>query len=209
MAKRKTEFGKYILEATIVAFGVVLGLLLTDWNAQRKTNRNIEKTLEYIIVELENNVERLKESAEYHKTLSIEIDSLYGTFPEDIATKPLFDNEYIDLSKINSWRGIGTANPEIIMYESAQISGVLQELNITTIRKVANVYESLKTYEQYSESTLNLLIGLDSESKVSDLFKIFNIIRGDISGYELILIEDLKDAIEEIKELKENNGYKK
>jgi hypothetical protein len=46
---------KYILEASIVAFGVVLGLYLSERNTKNKTDQNTKETLTYIVEELKAN----------------------------------------------------------------------------------------------------------------------------------------------------------
>ncbi len=76
---------KYSIEAIIVTFGVILGLVLTQYISQKKTDRNTRAALYQITEELDNNILKFEKSIEYHMKMAIQIDSTYHTInPEDL-----------------------------------------------------------------------------------------------------------------------------
>jgi hypothetical protein len=107
------------------------------------------------------------------------------------------------------WKGLGTAYPETIIYESAKISGVFQELNITTIKRIASIYKGLEMYSKFSQSQLDQLLAINSETKVIDVYRLIELIKFDMLNFEKALLNELKLSVKELKEIKENNNFTK
>ena len=76
MRKSSNAILKYFLEFLIVAFGVFLGVYVGEWNSQKKTDENTEKTLTFIVDEMSTNITKLETSIDYQKKLVKSIDSL-------------------------------------------------------------------------------------------------------------------------------------
>ena len=200
---------KYILEAAIVAFGVVLGLYLSEQNAQSKTNENTKVTLDHIVQELRANRELLIQAQEYHKKISIEFDSLSKTVTAADLEQVYYTNNKFKHFKLPGWQGVGTAKVKSIIFESAKLSGVLQELNITTIQNIAEVYETLDAYKNISNTASDGLLNVGASTKVADVFRVFELMKYDIQSFEGYLVKYLDDKANELEEILASKRYKK
>ncbi|MTI41213.1 hypothetical protein [Fulvivirga lutimaris] len=200
---------KYILEAAIVAFGVVLGLYLSEQNAQSKTNENTKVALNYIVQELRANRELLIQAKEYHKKISVEFDSLSKTATAADLEQVYYTNDKFKHFKLPGWQGVGTAKVKSIIYESAKLSGVLQELNITTIQNIAEVYETLDSYKNLSKTAMDGLLNVGASTKVADVFRVFELMKYDIQSFEGFLIEHLDEKADELERTLETQSYRK
>lgn len=200
---------KYILEAAIVAFGVVLGLYLSEQNAQSKVNENTKVTLDHIVQELRANRELLIQAQEYHKKISVEFDSLAKTVTAEDLEKVYYSNDKFKHFMLPSWQGVGTAKVKSIIFESAKLGGVVQELNINTIQNIASIYETLDTYETLSTAVEDGLLNVGSSTKVADVFRVFELLKYDIQIFEEYLVKHLDEKADELKQALESQSYKK
>ena len=200
---------KYLLEVLIVAFGVFLGLFISEWNTQRKANINTENTMVHIISELESNIIKFEKAINYHHQLGTEFDSVVKRIENIDLDDVYYNNTQFKHYNLPSWNGMGFVVTENVIYESAKISGVLQELNITTIQRIANIYKDLESYSESTKTSLNKLITIDSSTKIADIYKILELLKIDALNYEKYILEELKITVNELKETIHNNVYKK
>jgi len=205
----KNGFTKYFFEALIVAFGVVLGLFLSEWNAQRKSDKNVENTLIYITNEIESNVVKFENAIKYHEQIALKFDSITASLTEKDLDAIYYTNTKFKHFEIPGWKGLGTATPETIIFESAKISGVFQELNITTIKSIASIYKRLEMYAKFSQSQLDQTIAINSETKVIDVYRIIELMKFDILSFEKSLVNELNLCVKELREIRENNNFTK
>lgn len=196
----KENIIKYALESLIVAFGVFLGLVVSEWNTQRKMDKRVERSLNYIIEELQTNINALDRAATYHEKIAAEFDSAAGRLDE----KAYFANYYADNSfKFNSlpsWNGPGMALLESSAFESAKIGGVLQELDIKTIQLISKMYAQQTTYSMYGKAVFDKLTNIDSDSKTFDVILILSVMSNDLLNSERGLKIYLEKSIERLKE---------
>lgn len=205
--KTKNIFLKYILESVIVTFGVVLGLFLSDWNTQRKTDINTETTLNYIIAELESNLPTFEAAIKYHQQIGIEFDSAAKSIKDLDLDNLYYNNTSFKHYDLPSWNGMGTVAHENIVYESAKISGVFQELNISTIQKIEKIYKQLEFYEEFSKAPLDKFLEVDSQTKIVDIYRIIELMKYDILNAEKSVLKKLEEAIVDLKETIYNKKY--
>lgn len=65
----KKSVAKYLVELLIVAFGVFLGIMVSEQKAKNRTNENISNSRDMIVEELEVNRQNLVHAVEYHEKL--------------------------------------------------------------------------------------------------------------------------------------------
>lgn len=212
--KRKVEVRfkdilKYSIEAFIVTFGVILGLVLTQHIAQKKTDKNTEAALYMIIEELDNNILKFEEAMEYHMEIAIQIDSAYRTIKPEDFDKKYYGYEKFKFYELNGWFGIQTVDYENFIYESVKIKGVFQELNMETIKTISQAYSKMRTYDDFKKTFWDKFLSIDSKSTVMDIFTLLNIMRYDMVNFEKQTLDILKSAESELKKTTHNNKYKK
>ena len=196
----KAESFKYILELLIVAFGVFLGVLVSNWNSERKYQKSAEITVNLIIHEIENNIGSLNSSIEYLEGLKHDFDSIKKTIPKSAMYSPYFETDVFKFSYMHSWRGPGLPLLENSVYESAKLSGVFQSLSIEKLQLISSCYSVQESYSKFAESILDRLYGLNSNTKTSDAIAIIEILTGDNLSTEKHIRERLLSSVQEIQE---------
>ncbi|MEZ5070444.1 MAG: hypothetical protein R2751_05630 [Bacteroidales bacterium] len=195
----KRDVWKYILEAFIVVFGVVLGLLLAQWTGQSKARKDAKVALAGIIQELETNIRQFETAIEYHEKLKPPLDSIERALTEEQMAAVYYTNDVFRHFRLPGWRGMGTVQPNTIMFESARISGVIQEFNLGTIQHLSRIYRILERYQVFCEKTEDLFFTLDSESRVADAIMILLILESDILSMEVSLRLQLENEVSKLK----------
>jgi len=206
---RLKDIIKYLIEALIVTFGVMLGLALTEHSSQKKIDKNTETALYQIIEELDDNILKFEKSIEYHLKMKIQIDSAYHTIkPEDLEKKYYSYNKF-KFHKLNGWFGIQTVDYEDVIFESAKINGVFQELNIETLKTISQAYSQMHNYGDFKKTFWDKFLSIDSKTTVMDIFSLLNTMKGDMINFEGQTLQILKKAEIELEKTTHNNVYKK
>ena len=206
---RLKDIIKYLIEALIVTFGVILGLLLTQYNSQKKIDRNTKTALYQIIEELDSNILKFEKSIEYHMKMAIQIDSAYHTIkPEDLEKKYYSYNKF-KYHKLNGWFGIRTVDYDDVIFESAKINGVFQELNIETLKTISQAYSQMQNYDDFKKTFWDKFLSIDSKTTVMDIFALLNTMKSDMINFEGQTLKIIKEAEIELEKTTHNNVYKK
>jgi len=206
---RMKDLIKYFIEALIVTFGVILGLVLTQYNSQEKTDRNTKVALCQIIEEIDANILRFEESLEYHKKIAIQIDSIcHEVHPEDLEKK-YYRYDKLKFYELDDWNGIGTADYEDVIFESAKINGVFQELNINTIKTISQAYIQMRTYNEFKKIYNDNFISSDSKTTVMDVMNLLVMIKDDLISMESQTLAVIKKSKVELEKTTHNNVYTK
>jgi|GEM_PF-3632243 len=95
------------------------------------------------------------------------------------------------------------------MYESSKVNGVLQELNISTTRLIARIYQRQEGYVKFGELINNRLLEVDSESKIMDVLAMFELVEYDALSKVRWLkgeLEITKDALVEASKIMNINN---
>ncbi len=204
-----TDVIKYLIEALIVTFGVVLGLVLTQHNSQKNTNKNTIAALNQVVEEIEANIHKFEESLEYHKKVSIQIDSVLPTVNPKDYEKKYFNYMDFRFNELKGWNGLSTVDYENVVFESARINGVFQELNIETIKLISEAYSQMDIYNEFKKIYWNKFFSLDSKTTVFDIIQLLYIMKNDITHLENQTLDILNKTNTELKKSIQNNAYKK
>ena len=208
MKKSTKRILKYIIEFLIVAFGVFLGVFVSEWKSQKNVNKNTEKTLTFIIDEMNSNIEQFENTIEYQTNLMEDLDSLMEGLDNKDFEEVFYKNKKFRFNHLPSYQGLRFANLENIMYESAKINGVLQELNISTTQLIARLYQKQERYVSFGEQLNSKMLNINSESKVVDVLGIFELVQYDGINMGKWLLEELKNTKEELEKAKLDKAYK-
>lgn len=196
----KKQLGKYALELITVAFGVFLGMYVSEWNAQQKINKNVQKSLSYILEELETNKTSFEKSYQYHQQISVSIDSLKSKLTEQDMFLPYISNDKFHHMRIEGWQGIVITNSEDIAFESSKITGTLQEADIELVHLISKTYKHLDFNAEFGKTILNKMISINSETKVIDVLGTLELLTSDFMNSEKVLLSELEKTIKKLKE---------
>jgi len=195
----KKNIIKYLIEFLIVAFGVFLGSYANEKQNEKKINKNKEKAIENIISELENNKEKINNAIEYHKVLKVYFDTIVATIPK----KSLKEN-YIESGKFRyftakEWKGFGFADFESTAFETAKMSGTLQNMNIQLLQEISYIYNKIKNLEILDKKITESMYEGDYNMTIFDMIGKIALIVGDNFNMEKRLKKDLEESIKDIK----------
>ncbi|SEC77609.1 hypothetical protein SAMN04489761_3544 [Tenacibaculum sp. MAR_2009_124] len=199
MKKNTKRILKYFIEFLIVAFGVYLGVYTSEIQNEKKTKKEKEKSIKYIIQELESNKKSLQESFKYHLSIKVEIDSIGETLGTKDFFAPYMGNKSFKHTKLKGWNGIKIANLEDTAFEAAKISGIIREYDLKLIQKISKIYKHQDMYSKFGNTVLTKMINLDSSTKVVDIFSAIELMAYDLRNYEKSILNAIEQLIKEIK----------
>ncbi|MFD2541414.1 hypothetical protein ACFSSB_03720 [Lacinutrix gracilariae] len=195
----KKSILKYFLELLIVAFGVFLGIEVSEYKSDKKMKENINESLKLITKELQSNALRLEKSILYHQKIKVGFDSIRKNVSKENAYLPYFSNSVFRHNSIPSWNGLGIPGIEDIAFESAKISGIFQELDIEKTKLISNAYKKLDANTELGRSLTTKFIGIDSTTKILDIIGILELLTNDVLLTEKYLKKELDETIEKLK----------
>lgn len=191
----KEDFLKYGIESVIVAFGVFLGIVISEWNSQRKMNDQVDRSLNYMIEEIQANISAINNAIQYHDIIAKEFDSAISKVDEQEYFVNYYASDGFKFNSLPSWNGPGLAILESSAFESAKISGVFQELDINTIQLISKMYAQQETYSMYGQAVFDKLTDINAESKTFDVILILSVMSYDLryseKGLKLYLEENI------------------
>ena len=189
---------KYFIEFLIVASGVVLGILITNWNDDRYETKNLDKTRSYLLEELKSNISALEKSLAYHEGLKASFDTIRYSITEEQLYQDYIERDALKIYQIPGFKGPGFAALERSVYESAIISGTLQKIDITQMQLITKAYKIQENYDELSEKLMTRLFNINSQTKVIDMIGFIEILNTDVYFFEKSMIETLKSSITEL-----------
>ncbi len=198
MNKTLTSILKYLVEIIIVAFGVFLGVYYSNINADNKTKKEKEKSVNLIIKELELNRQLLKDHISYHENIKIEMDSIVPTLSEKKMYSNFTEAEFKHI-EIKGWTGFNFARLQKTAFETAKTSGLIKEFDIELVQKLSDIYYFQDIYLDFGTSILNKAIGINTSMKIADLISTIRLMTSDLLGLEKQLSTKLEKAITELK----------
>ncbi len=196
---RKWSLVKYLVELLMVAFGVFLGILVSEYNAKNKIKQNISASRAFILDELEANRQNLLNTAHYHEKIKNGFDSLKTTLSEDVIFLPYFSSNKFRQEHIPGWNGLGVFEPEEVAYESAKISGIFHSMDVNEVKQISSAYRQLHSYSEFGKLIKQKVIVMDAETVVLDVVGILDMLTNDFLNNEKYLINELDQTIKKLK----------
>ena len=196
----KKSIGKYLVELLIVAFGVFLGIMVSEGKAKNKVKENTFNSRAFIIAELETNRQNMAYAVQYHEKLKKGFDSLRTNLPEEIVFSSYFTNNRFRQEQIPGWNGLGIFKIEDVAFESAKIGGVFHSMDINDVKQISSVYRQLNNYSEFGNMLTQKVISMDAQTTVLDVVGILEMLTNDFLNNERHLVTELDKALEELKE---------
>lgn len=196
----RNDIFKYLIELLIVAFGVVLGMYVSNWNAEIKTQKKADKTLEYLEEEIQTNINSLTKAIDYHTKLRATFDSIKGTWNDFDGMQPYFKNKTFKLPQIPGWKGPGMISMESSVFEGARMSNILQEFDLEQVHTLNKAYKAQENYSLITKEVVNKIFNIDSRSTLIDAIGVMEFLNYDILGNEKFLKDFLEQCLKKLKD---------
>jgi len=157
------EIKKLIREIIPVILGILIALVINNWNEDRKDKKYLNQIFSSINKELENSKTNIKESIPRQRLLldSIEIyltDETVTIF--DIISK--VDGVRFSTIKNNSWKAISNSKIELIEFEKLSILSDIdegkEELKLKSEKILDFCYDNFRETNQEKKEFLKVLI---------------------------------------------------
>ncbi|MFK7782091.1 hypothetical protein [Psychroserpens sp.] len=192
---------KYVIEFLIVAFGVFLGMYVSDWQSNRKLEAKKDKSIAYIQNELEINQINLLKRIEYHEKIKVGFDSIRATLTNDDMLAFYYSNTSFRHQQIPGWTGIRLPSFEDVAFEGAKISGIIQEYDLELTQEISRIYKQQQFISELGKSILENMIDIDSNSKTADVISIIELLTMDFVNGERGLYNQYNEAIAKVKKM--------
>lgn len=178
----KSKFWEYFVQIIIVIFGVFLGMLLTEWNTDRKEENQRRAILSQIGNEIKDHNTKLEAVIPYHKSLTNSTDSILRTTALEELKVPFLENG--GWSKIPGWKGIKLFRLQTSGFESAKLSNTLSGMDGRQLDAITSYYESVEVYNRYVDQVTERIFNISISTTTVDVLILIQILKGDILGME-------------------------
>ena len=193
--KMQSSWRNYLGQLIIVMVGVFLGMLVSDWNAERKLNKNRKAILVSIKKELEANKVILEDNLNKMKPFYSVMDSLYreGRINDELTNELFYARPFDE--RLPNWKGFGSDNLSNAMFEAAKYSNVIPGMDIELLEKLSAAYSLQELDESMNKTFLDLFLNMDSAIKYRDVLGITDRIRQELNSMRAKLILEYEESI--------------
>ncbi|WP_369049379.1 hypothetical protein [Tenacibaculum sp. UWU-22] len=199
MNKLKRNFLKYFFEFIIVTFGVALGLILSEWRKNEETELKKQQSIHYIINEIETNKEELSKTVQYHELIKKNIDSISRNFPSEKLSMNILEKGAFHPMKIKGWKGLEIPKLSETAFNNLKLSGIIENYSFESLEEISKVYNQQKYLTELSSSLIEKTVNFNSNTKVSDMMMVLDLLTSDYLQLEKELIIDYNESIEKLK----------
>ena len=196
MGSRKLNLGKYFVEMLMIAFGVFLGVYVSEWQQDRRVKANTQLSLNYIVKELDNNMASLAKAVAYHQSVKENLNIVTKPLTSEDMQSPYFGNKSFHFVKIKGWMGINLPDFETIAFESAKLSGVFHQLDFELTQLISKAYRIIDLNEALGKSLMNKMLNMNSLTTTADAVGMMEMLSTDI-------LQSEKSAQKKLNELRD------
>lgn len=197
---KKKDVRKYLIEAFLIVFSVLLALLLNKAFENSKVNQQERIARESLVRELTHNLRVTEESLQLHRTILTRIDSLSQTTHTDLSQ--LFANRRLNFGKLTGNEMLMKELLTSTGWETARSTGIISEFEYSEVEALTNVY-SLQ--DVVLNKTLANIVEVLFKTETHDPQHIDTTLLqlglhfNELVGQENILIQYYKAALEKLK----------
>jgi hypothetical protein len=158
----KKTIGQMAGELLLVAVGVYLGIVSSNYNEERKEVRRQGEFLQTLALEIAANKQKLQRALAYREKIFSTTTLLRKRLPPDTLRARFWAVGGFQL--IEGWQGVTIPSLEKSVYESGLITNTLSGLDFKTINAIAQVYSSQEEYKELARLFItDKIIGMDEE----------------------------------------------
>ena len=137
-----------VLEMALIAFAVVLGFAVTNWDMGRRDRSRARVAVDRIRMELRRNAAGLASAAPYYAEMSARLDSILAVGGDTTANR----------ISIPGWRGLSPPAIRTASFQVAMETGALEHIDFTVVDQIALAYDVLGDFSDSIDHSLATLI---------------------------------------------------
>jgi hypothetical protein len=192
--KKKSKISEYFIQLILVVLGVFLGILASEWKAAKNLETNQKEVLKNIKLEIESNLEIVKNAQQNRVKFNKSLDSLHPLLSEEILKENLFDRNFNE--RFPNWRGIGDGQVSNAMFEMAKFSNMLSSMDIDIVSQLSKTYAVQEALNKTRDTFLKKFFDFDSDAKYADALRLMWSIRQELGSYERKLVDEYSKTLE-------------
>ena len=188
----KKTLGKIILDLIPVAIGVYVGLLVSNWNENKKANQITQNTIERIKREIKLNQKSILKAEKYH------------TMVRDTIMKIDLD-QVPNTGTFSFWRGFNMPRLYKSAFETVLQTGITNNINPDILEQLNKLYTYQDSYNDFSKTASQSIYNIDfSKEDASKRMLVFmNMSMSDIYYFEEGLKVQFEKSLKIIDSLKQ------
>ncbi len=198
---KKEKVIEYFLQLVMVVVGVFLGMLASNWNANKALEQNKLDILISLKSEIKNNLDYL----ERRKRLDIKpffntLDSIskaLDTQP-DILKQAFKEQPFSE--RIPNFPGLGRPKLDHAMYDVAKFSNTMPNYNLQLLTQVTKTYNQQFSLDEIRKTFEREFFAIDAYTRYDDVLDLMWGIMQDYFGGQYSLIEEYKKTLDLIEQ---------
>lgn len=198
MKMNKSKISEYFIQFLIVVIGVFLGMLVTDWNADRKMSKNRTVLLNSLKTEIEDNKKSLEGNWSNRRAFFKSLDSLGNDITRDQKRERFFDKPWSE--RLPNWKGFGSGKLNNSMFESAKYGNILAGMNIDLLQQLSKTYNIQHNTVSLRNTMMGKFFDIDTNTEYGDVLLLMYRVRQELGGSEYILNQEYEHCIKMIDE---------
>lgn len=203
---KKEKIFDYLFQLVIVVLGVFLGMLASDWSAQRDQTKYEKDIMLSIEDEINANLTYLEANAVDQKRFFKSLDSLTKALEnQPVVLNELFHDKPF-LERIPNWPGLGKTKLYDAMFEAAKSSNILPHLEVDLLQQLSKNYNLQSNVDETRGILGQEFFRIDATSKYSEVVDFMWIVMQDYFGANYNLIKEYKKTLVLIKKYYPNKS---
>ena len=190
----------YFVQLLIVMIGVFLGMLVTEWRADSKTEKDRKTILKSIRVEISSNKQLIEASFDKLGSFTKSLDSLNRVLTKERLAENFYDRPFQE--RLPNWKGVGGEVYSSSMFETAKYSNVLPGMNVDLLEQLSSTYSMQHLTNELKSELLNKFLAINSTTPYSDVLRLMNRIKQELGGVQYLLDQEYDKCLQLIDEHK-------
>jgi len=163
----KKKIGELLFQIIPVMIGVYLGFVVTNWSDGNQRKKQSQVLIDNMLSEIKSNKDKVFNVRDYHMILRDSCKS--------------YSKRNIPFNSPGFFKGIRTQNLSSSSYETGIQTGLINEIPISKLEIINQLYTLQNEYNDFGKLVLNRLITMDMDSEERGLkgFSLFSLSYND------------------------------
>jgi len=171
-----------------VVLGVYIGIIASNWNANRVRRIEQQEFITNLKLEIQNNREKLLETLAYQNAILASVRNVGEELDEEILASPFWKVGHWNL--LPGWEGLKIPSLENAVQQSGIMTNALSGLDFTTINAISRSYNHQDEYKFYAQKLIfDKLTQLDNRATTREVFSNLEVWQDVINTANAQLIE--------------------
>lgn len=191
--KAKNYFLQMLNQFIPVILRVYLGIIASNWNAERVQIEEQKEFINNLYLEINSNKAKMEESLSYRNSIFLSAKKVRQNLDPKISDAKFWSVGH--WKHLPGWEGVKIPTLENSVYQSGIMTNALSGLDFKLINSIARSYNHQEEYKRWTER--NILDKLDNMPSDITTFDALYLIEpwNDVIAMEQILVEQYEQTL--------------